>query len=178
MRYIWIGIDADEQLRRIGERARKLKKRFMTADAGLALPLHISLKMSFPVEEDQAETVVNDIETYLRDQTPFEIAVKGYEYHSVIAWIRMENNAALDRIHDDLNGMLLEKYGVGLHEYDLDYAFHTTLFMENDTERVEECYKAIVDEPLPKTLSVDRFLIGCSDSGEPGSYVIVKEIEL
>ena len=71
-----------------------------------------------------------------------------------------------------------KKYGVPLHEYDMDYKFHTTLFMDSDTDKMNAAYDAIKNEPVPKTLRADRFIIGTSPSGALGTYSVYKEIKI
>ena len=175
LRYIWIGIGVDGQLASIRVRVAELEKEWAVADSNLTLPFHISLKMSFPMR-GRADEAIALLEAYFRGQSGFEIPVKGYEYLGNIAWIRMSENEDLDRIHDELNQMLYDDFGVGLHEYDRDYLFHTTLFMDENAEKVRRCYDAILETPCPARLSVEHYLIGVSNSGALGSYRVVREI--
>ena len=172
---IWVGIGVDSQLRSIRERISKLEQELAIPNSNLTLPFHISLKMSFSVDRSKSNEVINAIETYYRTVKPFQIPVQGIEYHETIAWIRMAENETLNRIHDDLNEMLLDRFCVGLHEYDRDYLFHTTLFMDDDAYKVLRGYEAIRNEPLPKTLVANQFLIGSSETGALGTYHIISE---
>ena len=90
----------------------------------------------------------------------------------------MKKNNILDNIHIDLNSMLLEKYNIGLHEYDLDFLFHTTLFMDNDEEKIKKAYERIKDITIPKAMLINKYIIGISETGEPGTYTVIKEIEV
>ena len=137
---LWVGIGVDEQLQSIRNRIAELEKELGISNSNLTLPFHISLKMSFAVDRDKASEVINAIEAYYRTLKPFQISVYGIEYHETIAWIRMTENETLDRIHDDLNELLFDRFGIGLHEYDRDYLFHTTLFMDEDAEKVRRGY--------------------------------------
>ena len=172
---IWVGIGVDDQLQSIRERVAELEQELSISNPNLTLPFHISLKMSFAVDRSKSDEVINAVETYYRTVKPFQIPVQGIEYHETIAWIRMSENETLNRIHDDLNEMLLERFGVGLHEYDRDYLFHATLFMDNDAYKVLRGYEAIRKEPFPKTLIANQFLIGSSETGALGTYHIVSE---
>ncbi|MBO4872754.1 MAG: 2'-5' RNA ligase family protein [Lachnospiraceae bacterium] len=176
--YIWIGIDVDEQVENIREKVREQEILRGIVKSNLTLPFHISLKMSFPMEEERAAAVMDAAEAYLRTFRPFDIPVAGIEYHTTIAWIRMRENPVLDRIHDGLDAMLAERFGVGQHEYDKDYLFHTTLFMEDDAGRVRQGYEAVKDEPLPAVLTADTFLIGASETGALGSYRVIRRIRV
>ena len=176
--YIWIGINVDDQLSGIKEKAAKIDREAEFKNSCFTLPLHISLKISFPAESADFQSVIDDITDYYRSIKPFEISVKGFEKDRNIVWIRMVNNREIDKIHDDLNEMLLSKYKVGLHEYDLDYKFHTTLFMDDDEDKISKAYELIRDVRLPKSLNINRFLIGISDSGNLGTYSIYREIKV
>lgn len=173
--YIWLGINVDEQLSFLWEPVRAIEQRVKVSNP-LSLPFHISLKISFPVDSNRAEEVSEAVEAYYRSLSPFTIPVKGIEHHDNIVWIRMAENEVLNRIHNELNVLLEEKFGVGLHEYDRDYLFHTTLFMDEDSAKMEAAFQVIKDTSLPTVLEGREFLIGCSDSGELGTYRVVKRI--
>ena len=100
---IWVGIGVDEQLQSIRNRRAELEKELGISNSNLTLPFHISLKMSFAVDRSKTDEVINAIEDYYRTLKPFQILVQGVEYHETIAWIRMAEYEALNRIHDDLN---------------------------------------------------------------------------
>ena len=174
--FIWTGINVDSQLPGLRQRIAELEERFRFSNSNLTLPFHISLKMSFPVEDTQAPAVIAALEAYLTSLPAFDIPVKGMEWHETIAWIRMRENEKLNRIHEELNTMLSERFGIGLHEYDLDFLFHTTLFMDSDAEKVRRGYEAIKNIPLPSVLRANRFLIGSSPEGKLGMFRTEKEI--
>ena len=176
--YIWIGIDVDDQLTQIKAAAREVEDRIGFINSNFTLPLHISLKISFPVPDAQVEAVFRDLAEVFKTVPPFSIPVKGIELDAVIAWIRMEKNATLNALHDRLNDLLLEKYQVPLHEYDRDYKFHTTLFMDMDLEKVRKAFDAVRDSFLPGVLQAKRVVIGTSPTGKLGSYTVVRDINL
>ena len=176
--YLWTGIDVDEQVAPIRERVRQLESELGIVNSNLTLPFHISLKMSFEMNGARADEVTDALAAYYRGLSPFEIPVKGIEYHTTIAWIRMEENPTLNHIHEELNKLLSDRFGVGLHEYDRDFLFHMTLCMDEDAALVRRFYEALRDEPLPRVLKARRFLIGGSPSGALGSYRVRKVQEL
>ena len=51
MSIIWVGIGVDEQLQSVRERIAAVEERLALSNSNLTLPLHISMKMSFAVEE-------------------------------------------------------------------------------------------------------------------------------
>ena len=174
--YIWLGINVDEQLREVRDRAYEINKRLAFENFCYTLPFHISLKMSFQVENALFDKILADVESYYSTIEPFEIAIKGIENENIIVWVRMSESERLNKIHDELNALLLDRYGVGLHEYDTDYKFHTTLFMDGDTEKIDTAFEQIKDASLPQTITATRFLVGTSESGALGTYSVYKEI--
>ena len=176
--YIWIGINVDDQLASIKPQVKQLEDTVGFEHSVFTLPFHVSLKISFEASEGVAENIISDIVKIYGDTAPFSIAVRGIEYEGNIAWIRMIANKEIMSLATRLNLFLKEKYGIPLHEYDLDFKFHTTLFMSDDRERVKKAYLSVKDSPLPQALKVNRFLIGVSNSGELGTYRVVREISV
>lgn len=176
--YIWIGIDVDDQLTQIKAAAREIEDRIGFRHSNFTLPLHISLKISFPVPEAQVADVFRDITAVYEGTPRFSIPVQGIALDEVITWILMKENPALNALHDRLNNLLLEKYHVPLHEYDLDYKFHTTLFMDEDRDKVRRAYEAIREVPVPEELTASSFVIGTSPTGKLGSYRVVQQIQV
>ena len=174
---IWFGIDVDKYYKDVREIVQKIE-RDLDFDLGMLLPYHISLKMSFSVSEDMINNVIESLVNYFINLVPFEVETNKIECHDNIVWVRMKKNSILDNIHIDLNSLLLEKYNIGLHEYDLDFLFHTTLFMDNDKEKIKKAYERIKDIVIPKTMIIDKYVIGISETGKPGTYNVIKEIEI
>ena len=173
---LWAGIGVDEQFQAVHARVAALEEELGIANANPQMPFHISLKMSFPIETDRMDEVVRCLEDYYRTLPSFPIPVKGVEYHETIAWIRMAENETLNRIHDELDKMLFERFGVELHEFDRDFIFHTTLFMDDDTEKVRKGYEAMLGEAIPAVLQPEFFMIGASEAGVLGTYRIIREV--
>lgn len=174
--YIWVGIDVDSQLRQIREKAECIDRQMSFAHSCFTLPLHISLKISFEIAEAQFPAVEEALFVFYRSLHAFDLQVGQIENAGNIVWIRYRDNAYLSGIKDSLNAMLQEKFSVGMHAYDLDYIFHTTLFMDDDPAKVDAAYHRIKDSALPETLTADRFLIGRSPDGRLGTYSVYKEI--
>ena len=175
--YIWVGINVDSQLEELGTRVREIEKKLGYSNFCDTLPMHISLKISFPVSNANAEQVINDIKEIYRRTSLFEIEVSGIEIFEGIAWVRMKHTEQLISLSNELNSMLLSRHGVPLHEYDTDYKFHSTLFMGKDNE-VREEFSMLEDISIPEKLTANRFVIGFSDSGELGTYSVLDEITL
>ncbi len=166
--YIWLGIDTDEVLAGLKPQIAHINRKYDLEAS--ALPLHISLKMSFWVEDATAPRVIEALERFCAPLLPLEIPVGEIEFEDVIVWLRMRENAVLNRIQDALNALLLKEFGVGLHEYDGDHLFHTTLFMEADSETLQKAYEEIRGARLPASIRAERILIGTSPSGVRGTW--------
>ena len=176
--FVWVGINVEEQLKETRMAVDGVLEKIAISNVTCQLPLHISLKISFNIENELFESVLKDIESIYQAQKPFEIDIKGIEKHENIMWIRMYSNAEIEELATKLNLMLKEKYNIPLHEYDLDFIFHTTLFMDDDAEKINIAHNLLGDLALPQTLMANRFVIGTSETGENGTYRVYKTIEV
>ena len=174
--FIWVGIDVDSQLNEIKEGTKTVENELNFKHSNFTLPLHISLKISFEVEENIFQNVIEDILEVYSQTKPFEIRTKAISCENNISWIRMEDNQMLLDLSKNINSLMLTKYNIPLHEYDTDYKFHTTLFMDDDCEKVKQAYMKIQHMKIPKHLMAERFLIGVSASGRLGTYSVYKAI--
>ncbi len=174
--FVWVGINVEEQLRETRMAVDGVFEKIDISNVTCQLPLHISLKISFEIENSLFENVLNDIIAVYDAQEPFEIKVKGIEKHENIEWIRMHSNENIEALATELNMMLKEKYGIPLHEYDLDFIFHTTLFMDDDAEKINTAYSLLGDVELPQALVANTFVIGTSETGKNGTYRVFKTI--
>ena len=173
--YIWVGINVDQQLSSVAERVREIEEKLGYRNFCYTLPMHISLKISFPVDNSDADQIIGDIRELFRAQSPFEIETVCAELLGGIAWIRMRATERLISLSNELNSMLLSRYGIPLHEYDTDYKFHSTLFMGKEDE-VREEFSMLGNINIPEKLIANRFIIGFSHSGELGTYSVLEEI--
>jgi 2'-5' RNA ligase len=176
--FVWVGINVEEQLKETRMAVDGVFEKIAISNVTCQLPLHITLKIYFNIENELFESVLKDIESIYHTQKPFEIDIKGIEKHENIMWIRMYSNAEIEELATKLNLMLKEKYNIPLHEYDLDFIFHTTLFMDDDAEKINIAHNLLSDLALPKTLMANRFVIGTSETGENGTYRVYKTIEV
>ena len=174
--YIWVGINVEEQLKEVRGAVDGVFEKIDISNVTCQLPLHISLKISFEIENSLFKNVLNDIIAVYNAQGSFEIKVKGIEKHENIEWIRMYSNEKLEALATMLNMMLKDKYGIPLHEYDLDFIFHTTLFMDDDAEKINTAHSLLGDVYLPEVLIANTFVIGTSEMGKNGTYRIYKTI--
>ena len=175
--YIWVGINVEEQLKEVRSAVDGVFEKIDISNVTCQLPLHISLKISFEIENSLFENVLNDIIAVYNEQEPFEIKVKGIEKHENIEWIRMYSNEKIEALATSLNMMLRDKYGISLHEYDLDFIFHTTLFMDDDAEKIDVAHSLLGDVALPQSLIANTFVIGTSETGKNGTYRVYRTVD-
>lgn len=174
--YIWVGINVHEYFSEIRERAKKVERELNYELSCFTLPSHISIKMSFPIKEELFESVVDTVCEYFETLKPFDITVKEVENAGNIVWIRYFDNQTLSLIKEEMNALLKERFDIELHEYDYDFIFHTTLFMDNNEEKNAMAFEAVKNVALPKAVRINRFIVGFSPNGELGTYKVFREI--
>ena len=175
--YIWIGIDCEKGLESIRDDVKRVDDIIQFDHSMFSLPYHISLKITFEADKIKYKLIKKDVIKYFKTKSSFDIDVKGIEKHDNIVWLRMINNDIIDNIHQDINNLLKDKYDISLHEYDLDFIFHTTLYMNDDIDKISKAYDLIKDIKVPSKLHLDTFLIGKSTGGNLGSFRIAKRIK-
>jgi len=174
--FVWIGIDVNDAFAELRKKAVKIEKTLECEHSCYTLPMHISLKMSFAVQESREKEIENNILEFLGNQNAIEVVPSRIENAGNIVWVRYEQNERLCRIKDELNAMLGEKYGVVMHEYDSDYLFHTTVFMFDEQEKNAEAFRRLGGVELPNKIVLDKFVVGSSSDGKLGTYVVRKEV--
>ena len=175
--YIFLAIDVDNQFAEIKNKASIIDENIGFQNSCFTLPMHISLKASFKIDSSNFDSVIEEVMNYYSSIQPFKIDIYRLEMYDNIVWIRMYRNKELDKVHDDINRVLLEKHNIGLHEYDLDYKYHTTLFMDDNSHSIKEAYNMISKTDLPQSIIANQFIIGVSETGELGSYSIYRKIK-
>lgn len=176
--YVWTAIDVDNQLKEIKAQAQDIEKKLKFENSAFTLPSHISLKISFSVSDADYPHVIETLLDYYKTVTPFCVDVDGIETENTIVWIRIKENAVMNQIHKDLDRILLEKHGITPHQFDLDFKFHTTLFLDSDQKRIAVAYNRIKAAKVPLSLCADAIIIGASHSGDIGTYSVTHTIPL
>ena len=174
--YVFVGLNVSEFFPKIKDEIKRIEEKLEYKNNLSKLPLHISLKMSFEISDDKLDNVLDELTLFFKDLTPIMVVPKEIENDNGICWIRMDENKRLNLIHDKLNTLLQNKFNVPLHEYDLDYKFHTTLFLDKDINKVNESFELIKEEVLPVNIFPEEILIGVSPNGDVGSYEIIRRI--
>ena len=175
--YIWIGCKLPEAFER-QIRAFCLEQNQMVGlnTVAFLLPQHISLKISFQAE--RYEPVLEDLADYLSQQNPFAVRVQKPERMGNILWLPVAENEQLHRLHRELDARLESKFGVPQHPFDKSFLFHSTLFVDENTEKLSIMERLLSGAFAQQELTVDTFLLGVSETGKPGTYRGVRSVSL
>ena len=176
--YIWTAIDIDDQLCELRALAESIEKEIGFEHSAFTLPSHISLKISFFVEDEVYPRVIETLLDYYKTVKPFFVDAECIEIENNIVWLRMNETPILNQIHNDLDRILLEKHEIMPHPFDLNFKFHSTLFLDSDKEKIEMAYNRIQDAKFPLSLCANKLIIGASTSGKIGTYGVTHTIDL
>lgn len=174
--YLWIACDAERELAAIRSFCREQNRRVGLSEVAFSLPQHVSLKISFSVPDTQVEAIIARLEQIVQEASPLLLQPKTIERQGEVLWLAFEPTAALVELHRVLDEVMEREFGVLPHPYDLDFRFHSTLFLDADTDRLIQMERLLSDLPLPSAFTVNRFLIGSSPSGRAGEYTVCKRI--
>ncbi len=176
--FVWTGILLYNQLNELKNRAIQIEKELDFKLSCHNLPSHISLKISFFIEDDKFDEVVEDLTNFYHHLLPFTVECEGIEKEDEVVWLRMKENVLLKCAQLSLNSLLERHFNIPLHPYDCDFKFHSTLFMSDEKQKIATAYELIKEQPFPEKLTVNRFVIGKSENGMIGSYSIHNEITI
>ncbi len=173
--YVWIGCKLPEEFEReIRTLCLKRNQNIGLSTVAFSLPQHISLKISF--ETECHEKVLDVLAAYLSCQAPFAVRVQKPERMGNILWLPVAENPQLQRLHMELDARLESNFGVPQHPFDKAFMFHSTLFVDEDTAKLSVMEKLLTANFADQELTVDTFLLGLSETGQPGTYRVAKTI--
>ncbi len=173
--YIWVGCKLPESFEKeIREKCLAANEYIGLSTVAFYLPQHISLKISFPT--DRGEEVLSWLREYFARQPAFRVAFTAMEQIPGVLWLSVAENPVLERLHREVDEGLMEMFGVEQHEYDKDFRFHSSLFVDPNGEKLRSMAQVLGKPELPESLPVDRFLLGASPDGAPGNFCVLEEI--
>lgn len=175
--YVWFGIKVDEQIQDLKNNVFKLCDDYNVVSQFKFHPAHISTKISFEIDEEIFESILNDSINYFHSLKPFEIHSSKIEIENDIIWLRWNSNLNLENIHKDLCDLVSKKYNIELHEFDYDYKFHTTLFTNSNKLNLN-LVKEILNLKFPNKITVSEFFVGKSKDNKSENYKIYKSIKI
>ena len=175
--YIWVGCKLPEDFeRKIRPLCLELNKSLGLNTAAFSLPQHVSLKISF--QSERYKEILDYLEAFLSRQSPFCVRIQGAAQEGNILWLPVAENETLRRLHDQLDTELEQHFSIPQHPFDKCFLFHSTLFMDDDTEKLSQMCRRLEKLPTEQDLQVDTFLLGLSENNMPGEYRIVRQIKL
>lgn len=89
--------------------------------------------------------------------------------------MRCEDNHILLESHNFLCEILKEKHNIPYHEFDNNFIFHSTLFMD-DHDKINKEFSNVSGLKFPKNININKMLLGTSENGEPGTFKVKKTI--
>jgi len=172
--YIWIGCAVPEAV------AAPMRAYCLACNTDLELstvafrlPQHISLKISFSVPDP--EPVLDYLEDVLSGEPQFTAGFTEISRLGNILWCSVGENPCLRKLHQKLDALLQTYWGIPPHPFDLDFQFHSTLFMDSDEVKLGHMLARLRDYPLAAAFPVSTCLLGVSPDGRPGSYQVVRK---
>ena len=175
--YIWVGCKLPDAFEReVRTLCLHNNQQIGLDTVAFLLPQHISLKISF--QTMQPELILEDLETFLRQQSAFSVRMKNPEQAGNILWLPVEENECLKRLHEELDLRLEMRFGVAQHPFDKAFMFHSTLFIDEDASKITDMKELMANTYLERELWVDTFLLGISETGKPGTYQVIRQIKV
>lgn len=173
--YIWIGCKLPAEFEtEIRDCCLSLNRSIGLDTVAFSLPQHISLKISFPTADPDA--VLDAVTAFLEKQQAFTVRIQNPEYSRNIIWMSVEDLPQLQGLHDRLDTLLNDRFGVPQHEFDRCFLFHSTLFMDTDLRKLVQMQASLSTYSFARELRIDTFLLGVSETGKAGTYHVVREI--
>lgn len=158
---IWVGCDINPKFIEFREKVKECNADIGASETALGFPQHVSLKITFEMDDEIAKHCMKDIIELLKSAKPFIAKTKGLELQDGIIWIRMEENEQFKYLHDELDQIVIS-YAVKQHEFDKNFIYHSTVIMDEDREKLAKLYEKIKDIPYPDELKINTFIVGHS----------------
>ena len=168
--YIWIACNVQDSLAELRELCLRNNEDIKLDTVAFTLPAHISLKISFEVPDSEADGVISTVAGYLSGAPHFSVSDPHIEQNGSILWVSYRENDILDRLHSELDQLLLTRHGVEQHPYDKCFKFHSTLFIDERVDGLQLMMDRLSAVSLPREIKVQDYIIGTSHSGKAGEY--------
>lgn len=176
--FIWSGINIEDQLHELKIRKAEIEEKLSITDTVVNLPLHVSLRISSQVQDEVAPSLINDVLELYKSLSPIDILTDGIEREGDIIWLRFKENDEINGIHNHLCALMEERYNIPHHPFDLEFKYHTTLFFGIGEEKLTAAYDLLRDAKIPTSVTLNRPVIGSSESGLAGTYEIIHTVEI
>jgi 2'-5' RNA ligase len=175
--YVWIGCKLPESFEtEIRSLCLKQNEALGLDTVAFSLPQHISLKISF--ETAAHEAVLEALTAFLSTQQPFSVRIEDPAQNGNILWLPTEENSVLRQLHDRLDTLLQDRFDIPQHAFDKAFLFHSTLFIDENVEKISKMSEYLQVRSIARVLTVDTFLLGISETGKAGTYRVVRQIQV
>ena len=163
--FLWVALKINDAFAyNLRKKCVELNKSINLSMQALSLPAHISLKITFDIKENDKQTLIDTIKKVVKPYLPMSVKTSCIEKVNNIIWVKFKDNDQLTSLHNALDETLY-KYGILQHEFDKNFIFHSTLFIDENINLIDTMYEIIKDEDVSDTLILDTLLIGESSDG-------------
>jgi hypothetical protein len=176
--FIWLGINIEDQLPELKRRKAEIEGMLGITDTVVNLPLHVSLRISSQVPEEISHSLISAILEFYEKLSPVELFTDGIEREGNIIWLRFKANDEINSVHHRLCALMNEQFAIPLHSFDLEFKYHTTLFLGISEDELSAAYDMVRFTDIPKYVILNHPVIGVSESGLAGTYRIIHTVEV
>ena len=71
-----------------------------------------------------------------------------------------------------------ERFAIPLYPFDLEFKYHTTLFLGISEDKLAAAYDMVKSVEIPNSVILNRPVIGTSESGLAGTYRIIHAVDI
>lgn len=176
--FIWSGINIEDQLPELKSRKAEIEGKLGITDTVVNLPLHVSLRISSQIADEISPRLIDAILEFYKTLEPLELFTDGIEREGNIIWLRFKGNDEIDSIHHRLCALMKERFDIPLHPFDLEFKYHTTLFLGISDDKLAAAYDMVKSVEIPNSVILNRPVIGTSESGLAGTYKIIHTVDI
>lgn len=174
--YYWIALRLNENYgNNIKAKCKELNKLVLVDEKSFNLPAHISLKISFESPINDELKLLNLLLSIVRKYLPLKVTSSHIELNNNIIWTLFEKNKTLINIHSKLDEELM-KIGVNQHPFDECFIFHSTLFMDENINKINNMYELIKHYDVKQEHILDTIIIGKSNDGINYEVIINEKV--
>jgi 2'-5' RNA ligase len=150
--------------RHLAELCRGENKSIGLSEDVFRFPLHISMKKSFQTTEFEA--IKAEIWQYMQAQGRIHCRTTSVVCRKKMLWLPVEPEGEIRDWHDELDKLLLDKFGIPIDRFDAIFEPHISLFTKGTQTQMREMGVRLAEKISPMELTLNRFVIGSSVHGD------------
>ena len=159
MELMWICLLIDEESRRkIVSKCKECNEDLKLSERFLDFPLHASLKRSFFA--DRFEQIKEELIGFMKDVPCFEAGKVHLQRISDMIWLCFDEKEEITKLHEAIDVLLKEKYGVAVDLFDKEYVPHITLFRSEEEKKLDRMYERLKNEMNETAITLNAYYIG------------------